>query len=507
MFLCKPLICIAFLVTTANVSRSTIRQRFFPPLSSMQRSQKTLQERERQQNPSRTSVLPLELFRLPVRRGSPTRSWVWPRRCWRLIHRRRSRPSCIASESFVDSLPSKQTALRLWITRETRPPPMVPLHTSFLTGLSLALCFTIMFLKHTQSNNRTATTHSDFLKTTHSPVIFLYDFPAARAAPPCKQEEPSTEPPARRRSRNRRTMSKRAKLNTSTNNSTFHHKQQPPQPSHGLKQTLWSPSDASQSTFPMPYPVVMPGYPLQVPPRADSTSSHAEATPQGFRDNQSAQAPPSTPSLHSAPFTPHMVTPVMALVLPNYLCPLMSPGHPLPPSVPVYQVETVGIPAQMQPFDPGQGTFTFPPSFSALNPFNAQNQFTPLASYLSPPFYFPASSETPKPHMESHSCSSTPQSGESGGQAYPPLFHSRCSSPLNLLELELSVDRQDNMALSSGGQGVIMAEKEKRASGIQVKEKEHKQVNVETNPPLTLSGSFHPQCLIDFPLLWPSQTD
>lgn len=304
-------------------------------------------------------------------------------------------------------------------------------------------------------------------------IFYFYDYPAARAAPPCKQEEPSTEPP-RRGSRSRKTKSKRAKLNTSTNNPMSHHKQQPPQLNQGLKQTLWSPSDASQSTFPMPYPVFMPGYPLQVPARADSTSPHAEATLQGFRDDQSAQAPPGTPSLHSAPFTSHMVTPVMALVLPNYLYPLMGPGYPLPPSVPVYQVESTGIPTQMQPA-------TFPPSFSGLNQFNL-----PPTSYLSQPFYFPASSETPKPHMESPSCSSTPQSGDSGGQASPPLFHSRCSSPLNLLELELSVDRQDNMALSSGGQGMIMAEEE-RASGIQVKEKEHKQVNMEINSSLTLS--------------------
>ncbi|XP_017278031.1 period circadian protein homolog 2 isoform X2 [Kryptolebias marmoratus] len=307
---------------------------------------------------------------------------------------------------------------------------------------------------------------------------------AAPAAPPCKQEEPSTEPAARRGSRSRKTKSKRAKLNASASSATPHHRQQPPpppppQPNPGLKQSLWSPSDASQSAFPMPYPVVMPGYPLQVPPRADSTSPQAEATPQGFRDNPGTQDPPCLPSLHSAPYTPHMVTPVVVLVLPNYLYPLMSPGHPSPPSVP----ELGGIPTQMQPFDPEQGPFTSPPSFfSGPNQFSTQNHFTPVASYLPPPFYFPAPSETPKPHMESHSRSSTPQSGESGGPASPPLFHSRCSSPLNLLELELSVDRQESMALSAGGQGNIMAEREKGASGIQAKERELKQ------PSLSLLG-------------------
>lgn len=299
---------------------------------------------------------------------------------------------------------------------------------------------------------------------------FLYDFPAARAAPPCKQEELSTEPNTRRGSRNGRTKSKRAKLNSSA---APHHRQQPPQWNHGLKQTLWSPSDASQSTFPMLCPVVMPGYPLQAHPRTDSTPPHSEATPQGFRDNHGAQSPPCPPSLHSAPYTSHMVTPVVALVFPNYLYPLMGPGHPPPPSVPVYQVETGGNPTQTQPFDPGQATFMSPPAFSGLSPFNTQN----LTSCLSPPFYFSAPPETPKPQLESHSRSSTPQSSESGGQTSPPLFHSRCSSPLNLLQLGLSVDRQDIMAFSSGGQGQIVAEREKGASGIQAKERELQQVN------------------------------
>ncbi|XP_037538190.1 period circadian protein homolog 2 [Nematolebias whitei] len=325
---------------------------------------------------------------------------------------------------------------------------------------------------------------------------------AARAAPPCKQEEPSTEPSteptARRGSRTRKTKSKRAKLSSSA---ASHHRHQPPQSNHGLQQTLWPPSDASQCTFPVLYPVVLPGYPLQAHPRTDSTSPHAEATPQIFTDNHGAQAPPCSPSFLSAPYTSHMVTPVVALVLPNYLYPLMGPGHPPPPSVPVDQVETGGNPTQMQTFDPGQGTFMSPPAFSGPSPFNTQNYLTPLTSCLSPPFCFPAPPETPKPQLESLSRSSTPQSSESGGQTSPPLFHSRCSSPLNLLELELSVDRQDNLALSSGGQGHSMAEREKGASGVQAKERELKQ------PSLSLLGPpgplyFEPTSFVCEGLSW-----
>uniref|UniRef100_A0A1A7XF80 Period circadian protein homolog 2 n=1 Tax=Iconisemion striatum TaxID=60296 RepID=A0A1A7XF80_9TELE len=304
------------------------------------------------------------------------------------------------------------------------------------------------------------------------------DADAARAAPPCKQEAWNAEPTTRRRSRTKKTKSKRAKLITSSNNTAPHHRQQPPQPpqsNSGLKQTSWSPSDASQSTFPVSYPVVMPGYPLQVHPRATPTSPYTDATSQGFGNNQGTPAPPCLPTIHSAPFTSQVVTPFVALMLPNYLYPLMDPGHP-PPSVPVFQVETGGLPSQAQPFDqaafPGQGAFPSPPQ----NQLNTQNHFTPVTNYLYPSFYFPSSSETPKPPVESCSRSSTPQSGDSGGPLSPsPLFHSRCSSPLNLLELELSVDRQDNMALSSGGQGSNMAEREKGASANQAKERELKQ--------------------------------
>uniref|UniRef100_A0A1A8F9F7 Period circadian protein homolog 2 n=1 Tax=Nothobranchius korthausae TaxID=1143690 RepID=A0A1A8F9F7_9TELE len=293
------------------------------------------------------------------------------------------------------------------------------------------------------------------------------DADASPAAPPCKQEVSNAGPTTRRGSRNKKINSKRAKLFASSDNTAPHQRRQPPQPPQsncGFKQTSWSPSDA-QSTLPMAYTVVMPGYPLQVHPGDTSTSAYTDATAQGFGNYQ---APPCPPTFHSDAFTSQVVTPVVALMLPNYIYPLMDPGHP-PPSVPVYQVETGGIPSQMQPFGqaafPGQGAFPSPP----------QNHFTPLASHLCPSFYVPLSSETPKPPVESCLRSSTPQSGDSRGPMSPPLFHSCCSSPLNLLELELSVDRQDNMALSSGGQGSNMVEMEKGASANQAKERELKQ--------------------------------
>ncbi|XP_044075067.1 period circadian protein homolog 2 isoform X3 [Siniperca chuatsi] len=302
--------------------------------------------------------------------------------------------------------------------------------------------------------------------------------PAVRS---CKQSAPGAEPTTRRGTRNKKTKSKRTKQTQSSDSTVSHHRQQlrPPLLNHGLNPTSWSLSDTSQSTFPMAYPSVIPGYPLQVYPRASSVAPHTDGTLPGFRDSQAPQPPPCPPSIHPAPYTAHMVTPIMAVVLPNYMYPPMAPG-PLPPQ-PVYHTETGGFPTQTQPFCqaafPGQDPFTAPPSFSVQDQFNSQNHFAPQAGYPTPSFYFPPSSETPKAPVEGQSRSSTPQSGGGGAPESPPLFQSRCSSPLNLLELELSVDRQDSTVLSAGGQGNNTAEREKGASGSQAKERELKQAS------------------------------
>ncbi|MEQ2290125.1 hypothetical protein AMECASPLE_000300 [Ameca splendens] len=306
---------------------------------------------------------------------------------------------------------------------------------------------------------------------------------AARGVQPRKLEGQRPEPTPRRGTRNKKTKTKRAKLITTANSTASPHKERqrqqlPPQTNQNLTQTPISPSDAPQPTFPALYPVMMPGYPMQVYSRADSAFPHSEAPPQDLGDNQGAQFPVSSPVTQSAPFTSHMVAPIVAFVLPSYLNPFF--GHPAPP-VPLYQVDAGGVPVQAQPFDqaafPGQGAFTSPPFLSSQNQLNP-----PLASYMSASFCFPSSSDTPKPPAEGRSRSSTPQSGETKGQASPPLFQSRCSSPLNLLELELSVDRQDNTAHASVGQGNNVPEREKGASPNKAMKRELKQ------PSLSLLG-------------------
>ncbi|KAK2822419.1 hypothetical protein Q5P01_022484 [Channa striata] len=300
--------------------------------------------------------------------------------------------------------------------------------------------------------------------------------PAARS---CKQGGAGAEPTTRRSTRNKKTKSKRAKQSESSDSTASHHRQQQLRPPL-LNLTSWSPSDTSQSTFPVAYSTVMPGYPLPVFPRENSTAPCTDANLTGFGDNQGTAPPPCPPSIHPAPYTTPMVTPIVALVLPNYIYPQMATAPPPPPQ-PAYYAESGCFSIQTQPIGQsvftGQSTFTAPTSFGSQNQFNSQNPLAPQAGYLTPSFYFLPSSDTAKAPGEGQSRSSTPQSGGGGGHASPPLFQSRCSSPLNLLELELCVDRQDSTGLSAGGQGNNTVEREKGAGGSQAKERERKQAS------------------------------
>ncbi|KAM4605133.1 period circadian protein homolog 2 isoform 2-T3 [Polymixia lowei] len=310
--------------------------------------------------------------------------------------------------------------------------------------------------------------------------------PAARSY---RHGGPGAEPAPRRGGRGKKTKSKRVKQIESSDSTVSNRRQQqlrPPLLNQGLNQTSWSASDTSQSTFPMAYPV-MPAYPLQVYPRANALPPRADPSLTGFGDSQCGQVPPCPPAIHPAPYAAPMVTPVMALVLPNYMFPQMGNGT----QQPFYQTEIGGFPAQLQPFGqaafPGQGLFAGQPAFALQAQFNTQNPFVPQAGFLPSPFPFPQAPDAHKAPAEGPSRSSTPQSGVGRDQASPPLFQSRCSSPLqlNLLQLEesqRSVERQDSVALSAGGQGNAAAEWERGASGSQAKEKELQQ------PSLSLPG-------------------
>lgn len=223
----------------------------------------------------------------------------------------------------------------------------------------------------------------------------------------------------------------------------------------------------------MPPPSMIQGFPLQDFSR---TSSVAFSTP-GCSNNQTPQDQAGPSSIQPPPFSTPMVAPIV-LVLPNVMFPPLAGG--MPPPLPVYHPEMPGFPMQMHPFS--QAAFSSQFSFAASLPFNVPSQFSsqprflPQAGYLTPSTCLPPSTETAVVPVEGHSRSTTPQSRGSGGPASSPLIQSCCSSPLNLLQLEPPVDRQDSTAPPPGGQGNYMAEREKEASGARPNEKELKQV-------------------------------
>uniref|UniRef100_A0A8C0IGY7 Period circadian protein homolog 2 n=1 Tax=Bubo bubo TaxID=30461 RepID=A0A8C0IGY7_BUBBB len=160
-------------------------------------------------------------------------------------------------------------------------------------------------------------------------------------------------------------------------------------PLQGLNTTAWSPSDTSQASYSaMSFPTVMPAYPLPVFPAAGTVPPAPETSLSGFNQlPDSGNTCPMQPSQFSAP----LMTPVVALVLPNYVYPEMNNNLP-------------------------QTLYHSQPNFPTHSTFSSQTVFP-----TQPPF-------------PSRSC--TPQSVGPQDQASPPLFQSRCSSPLNLLQLE-----------------------------------------------------------------------
>ncbi|KAJ7324911.1 hypothetical protein JRQ81_017931 [Phrynocephalus forsythii] len=227
--------------------------------------------------------------------------------------------------------------------------------------------------------------------------------------------------------KNRKSKSKRHKPHESSDSTMSSTK--PPQkfPLLGPNPTAWSPSDTSQASYPgMPFPTIVPAYPLPVFPPAGTVSQGPEASVSGLNE---PQASGNQGVLPLSQFPAPLVTPVVAFVLPNYVYPQMNNGisQTLYPDPPSFSAQT--------PFS-SQALFTAQPPFTALNAFPSQTVFP------AQPFHYNPSADGEKaPVVESRndpSRSCTPQSLSPHDQASPPLFQSRCSSPLqlNLLQLE-----------------------------------------------------------------------
>ncbi|KAI1894000.1 hypothetical protein AGOR_G00129490 [Albula goreensis] len=297
--------------------------------------------------------------------------------------------------------------------------------------------------------------------------------PANHAAPFARGLKPGgcgPEPVARKGGRNKKTKKPRMKKHESSDSTASQRTQPQRPPLQGLNQTSWSPSDTSQSTYPMPYPAVMPAYPLPLYTGSSAVPPRTNATLQGFGDGQGSQDPrcPIQPAPYSAP----LVTPMVAFVLPNYMFPQMgsAPRQPFYPEQASFRPQTPypgqapfssPAPFPSQPAFPAQPTYPVQTQFVSQTPFPAQGPFPaqPSFTYSLPTDPQKAPSQEPR---EGLSRSSTPMLG-ARDQDSPPLFESRCSSPLqlNLLQLEetpRSVERQDSSAPPAGAQGSSTAE-------------------------------------------------
>lgn len=234
---------------------------------------------------------------------------------------------------------------------------------------------------------------------------------------------PGMEQPWKKSGKNRK--SKRIKPQESSDSTTSGTKFPHRFPLQGLNTTAWSPSDTSQASYSaMSFPTVMPAYPLPVFPAAGTVPPAPETSLSGFNQlPDSGNTCPMQPSQFSAP----LMTPVVALVLPNYVYPEMNNNLP----------QTL---YHSQPNFPAHSAFSSQTVFPTQPPFATPSPFPQQAFLPAQPFHFnpPAESEkvpvTEPQNEPSRSC--TPQSVGPQDQASPPLFQSRCSSPLNLLQLE-----------------------------------------------------------------------
>ncbi|XP_072496609.1 period circadian protein homolog 2 isoform X2 [Notamacropus eugenii] len=251
--------------------------------------------------------------------------------------------------------------------------------------------------------------------------------------------------------KNRKQKSKRIKPQESSDSTTSGTHIPPRSLLVGLNSTAWSPSDTSQASCPpASFPSVVPAYSLPVFPSPGivpasgegSSASQAHGHDSGNSQHYISLQPPA----FTAPLTP-----VMAVVLPNYTFPTMNPtGHP--------------------PFYPGQSNCSQHPACASQMVFAAQPDFPVQTSCSSQTFcpaqsynYQPSERERPPASggPEGPSRSMTPQSTGRQDQASPPLFQSRCSSPLqlNLLQLEempkTSESTMAAVAASLAGHGLL----------------------------------------------------
>lgn len=184
-----------------------------------------------------------------------------------------------------------------------------------------------------------------------------------------------------------------------------------------------SPSNHSQASYPVvPVSTIMP----TIFPSTGITPAVPEVSLPYFNETQDFKKHCPLPLTE---FVPPLMTPVVALVLPNHECPQTNNTIP--------QTSCLEPPGfSVQPSFSSETLLTTPPSFAA------SNKFPPEVDFSAQPLCYNSLANSEKnPILEcqnklSRSC--TPESLGLQDQSSSMLYQSRCSSPLqlNLLQLE-----------------------------------------------------------------------
>uniref|UniRef100_A0AAR2JUT5 Period circadian protein homolog 2 n=1 Tax=Pygocentrus nattereri TaxID=42514 RepID=A0AAR2JUT5_PYGNA len=286
----------------------------------------------------------------------------------------------------------------------------------------------------------------------------------------------AAEPTTKRSGRTRKSKKPRINKPDSSDSAVSQRMRRPPLQS--LNQTSWSPSEASQSAFSVPYPTLVPGYPLYTaaPPPATTLPPSGERNPAGsFAEAPNAQVAPTAP-----PYPAPLVTPVVAFVLPNYVFPQLSTAPRPPFYAEPQQAYTNQQPfqhqptqpfqppqPQQQPFQPQQ-TYTVQQAFQPQTAYSSQQPFQPQQGYTPFQMQTQFTAQTPFPPYRITSDPKPPANEAPDGPSLPPslhsppLFGSHCSSPLQLDLLQLE-DKPDShsTAAPSGSQGICSSALEK----------------------------------------------
>ncbi|XP_041925420.1 period circadian protein homolog 1b isoform X1 [Alosa sapidissima] len=231
----------------------------------------------------------------------------------------------------------------------------------------------------------------------------------------------------------------------------------------------WPTSVGSQASLPsVPYPPgMLPLYPLY-PPLTDPSLQAGLRFP-----------------LQNVPMSPQMVPPMMALVLPNYMFPQMNAACSAAGmgTVPFFNPNSAFVPPPFAAASAGVN-----PGMASLPPSTLQQ----MPQTPTPTLTTATLTQGPRPASRSSTPLSVSQR-EAGGDREESMLlpSSRCSSPLNLLQLEEPpsnrLEGSAQQTMSTGGQGAGAGG---QRGGAEDKENESGEANESNNDAMSTSSEF-----------------